>query len=115
MDLMNDMGFSQQLLGPQGYGQGAAPQLELLATKLAAQAPPPSPGTLMQILGQLRGFGDERQKIQAAAMGRHYVSPPVMGGGAQPQPMMGALFQQAAKSRGRPPLGASLLGGGGGR
>jgi hypothetical protein len=93
-----------------------------IAMELARGAPPPQGGLqgllqdpkMLALLGSLRGFGDERAKMQQAIASRHYVAPPNVGGGANPQALMGPLFQQAAQKRGHAPLGTSLLGGGGG-
>jgi hypothetical protein len=101
-----------------GQGQSLVPQqFDQMAQELAKKAAPPAPGSLqniMQMLGAVKGYGDERMDMQKAAMSRHYVNPPVVPGGS------GRIAQNVpelqtgggAKQRAPIPTLGMLLGGG---
>ena len=93
------------------------PDTMAYAAELAKNIPPPEPGSLdrlMSMLGAVQGYGDERQKLMAQLAGRHFVNPPVAGGGGKPEAQVAALAMQQGRGGQRrpPPLGAYLLGGG---
>jgi hypothetical protein len=97
-------------------GADAAQRFSAVAQQLAMQAAPPRPGSfqqLMQMMGALKGYGDDRMDMQKAAMSRHYVNPPVVPGGQAGAANNSAKLQmQAGGPRGPqvPSLGMLLQG-----
>ena len=94
------------------------------AKKLSMEIPPPPPGQLGQLMqnpqlmqmlmGSVKGYGDERQEMQKAAMSRHYVNPPFSGTGKGMEPAAPGMFALANKRRQGQPISSlgSLLKGG---
>ena len=99
-------------------------QLSQAAQELAKNLPPPPPGQLGQmmqnpqlmqmLMGSVQGYGDEKQKMQQAAMSRHYVSPPFSGTGKGMEPVVPTMYALAGKRRQGQPISSlgSLLKGG---
>ena len=94
------------------------------AQELAKNLPPPPPGQLGQLMqnpqlmqmlmGSVQGYGDEKQKMQQAAMSRHFVNPPFSGTGKGMEPVVPQMYALAGKRRQGQPVSSlgSLLKGG---
>lgn len=115
--------YGQVMPGPGGFmapvgaqmgGGDMAARLPAAAAELAKVMPPPQ-GSLTQMMAMMGAVkpGDDTRKLEAQLASRHYVNPPVSGGGGKPDAVGMPAYQQKMGAGGRGPkgLGEYLRGG----
>lgn len=96
--------------GGQDYQQTMGPKMYAMAQEMARQSVPPAPGSLNQMLasmGAIQPPEKSKAELLAQLAGRHYVNPPIAGGGGKAEAVGMPEYQQKA---GRSPRGPKSLG-----